>query len=147
MITEPTNEKIGFNILHVEDNESDCLIFKELLKEKNNKINVQNCYNGEEAINFFKNPENQLPDIIILDLNIPRIKGTEVLTWLKANKLTVHIPVLILTTSILESDIMACYQNFANCYLRKPKNLNEYISIIGKIEEFWLSTVVLSNRN
>ncbi|UZR98155.1 response regulator [Chondrinema litorale] len=136
-----------FNVLHIEDNEADCLIFKELLSEKNQNTSITNCFDGEEAINYLQNNANQKPDIIILDLNIPKITGIEVLTWLKHNKQMLHIPVIILTTSILENDIVNCYKNYANCYLRKPKNLNEYISIADRINKFWLETVVLINSN
>ena len=123
MIINAENYERTFNVLHIEDNEADCLIFKELLSEQNKNISITNCYDGEEAINYLKDGTNNKPDIIILDLNIPKITGIEVLTWLKNDKKMLHIPVIILTTSILENDIISCYENYANCYLRKPKNL------------------------
>lgn len=140
-------EQKPINLLHIEDNHSDATIFKELISEKLLDLSINNAYDGDEAISFFKKSSTPLPNIIILDLNLPCRTGGEVLYWIKQNDHLKHIPVVIFTTSTLEDDVTYCYRNYVNTYLRKPKDLNGYIKVIDHICEFWLSLAILPKIN
>lgn len=142
----PVNQKPIY-LLHIEDNHSDAIIFKDLISEKLLDLSINNAYDGDEAISFLKKNAASLPNIIILDLNLPRRTGTEVLYWIKQEDNLKHIPVIIFTTSTLENDVTYCYRNYVNTYLRKPKDLDGYIKVIDHICEFWLSLAVLPKIN
>lgn len=137
----------SIKILLVEDNPADARLVKEAFKHFNikNKIYVTN--DGLEAMRFLKNEEKYLdvpkPDIILLDLNLPRKDGREVLKEIKENEVLKLIPVVILTTSIAEEDILSTYKNNANCYITKPVDLDQFISVVRSIQDFWLSKVEL----
>ncbi|HET7818307.1 MAG TPA: response regulator, partial [Bacteroidia bacterium] len=112
------------DILLVEDNPGDIRLTLEALKDGkiNNKIDV--VTDGEQAINYLKGKGEfegkTLPDLILLDLNLPKLNGREVLAVIKADEALMHIPVIILTTSKAEDDILKSYQHHANCYITKP---------------------------
>ncbi|HAS43939.1 MAG TPA: hypothetical protein DCS93_25910 [Microscillaceae bacterium] len=135
------------HLLHIEDNHSDALILKELISEKFVDLEISNAYDGDEAIKFLQQNLNNAPNAIILDLNLPRKKGTEVLDWIKKETLLRHIPIIVLTTSMLEEDVTFCYRHYANVYLRKPKNLDEYIQVVSQITDFWFSLAVLPDKD
>jgi len=146
MTAAPFEQK-PINLLHIEDNHSDATIFKELISEKLADLHIKNVYDGDAAISFFKKQTLNLPNIIILDLNLPCRTGNEVLYWIKQKDHLKHIPVVIFTTSTLEDDVTYCYRNYVNAYLRKPKKLDEYMKVIDHICEFWLSLAVLPEIN
>ncbi|MGZ7108191.1 MAG: response regulator [Methanobacterium sp.] len=134
-------------ILLVEDNPADARLVKEVFKYfkiKNELIIVED---GLEAMKFLKNEEEysdvSKPDIILLDLNLPRKDGREVLKEIKMDETLKLIPVVILTTSIDEDDIISTYENNANCYITKPVDLDQFISVINSIQDFWLNKVKL----
>ena len=140
-----------FNLLLVEDNEGDIILTIEAFEEAGiaNKINV--ARDGEQAVKLLQNcireNSSELPDIIILDVNLPKMNGHEVLRYIKMHEKLKHIPVLMLTTSSSERDINESYRNFASCFITKPVEINEFVKVVQKIEMFWLSIVQLPRRN
>jgi len=134
-------------ILLVEDNPGDVRLTQEALKEGKVRNNVSVAHNGEEALarlrregQFAKEPR---PDVILLDLNLPRKDGREVLAEIKADPNLKRIPVVVLTTSQAEQDILKTYNLHANCYVAKPVDLDRFIEIVKSIEDFWLTIVKL----
>jgi CheY-like chemotaxis protein len=134
-------------ILLVEDNPADARLVKEAFKYFKIKNKIYVAEDGFEAMHFLKNEEKYAeapkPDIILLDLNLPRKDGREVLKEIKENEDLKLIPVVILTTSLAEEDILNTYKNNANCYITKPVDLDQFISVINSIQDFWLNKVEL----
>lgn len=137
----------AIDILLVEDNPGDVLLTREALKDMKMKNNLYVVRDGVEAMDFLtrRDPfsEAPRPDIILLDLNLPRKDGREVLAEIKADELLRRIPVVILTTSDDERDILASYNLHANCYITKPVDMRRFIEIVKNIENFWFSIVKL----
>jgi CheY-like chemotaxis protein len=135
------------NILIVEDNYPDVLLAKEVLIEAKvkNKLNVVD--DGEKAMEYLLKKEDYVnattPDLILLDLNLPKKDGREVLIEIKDNSELKRIPVVILTTSEAEEDIVNMYEHHANAYITKPVDFNQFIEVIKSLENFWLSIVKL----
>ena len=142
-------ENIGrpIEILLVEDNPGDVRLTKEALKDAKVINNLHVAGDGIEALDFLKRqgkyPGAIRPDLILLDLNLPRKDGREVLGEIKADPGLRQIPVVILTTSKAEEDILRTYDLHANCYITKPVDLEKFIEVISAIEDFWLSIVKL----
>ncbi|GAA4281317.1 response regulator [Gaetbulibacter aestuarii] len=138
------------NILLVEDNEGDILLTTEALEDIKlaNKLSV--ARDGEEAIDFLsKNTpfeDVEEPDLILLDINLPKINGLEVLKFIKTSDSLKHIPVIVLTTSSSFDDVSGSYRGHANCYIVKPVDISDFIQAISKIEDFWIKIVRLPNR-
>lgn len=138
---------IPVEILLVEDNPGDVRLITELFKEAEvaNRINV--ARNGEEAMKMLhkkgKFTDMHLPDLILLDLNLPKKNGKEVLNEMKDDSRLMCIPVIVLTTSEAEEDIMETYQSCANSFITKPANLDQFMEVIKSIQEFWLRIVKL----
>lgn len=134
-------------ILLVEDNPGDADLAREALEGGKINNNLFVVTDGEAAMNFLykEAPYDDMPrpDLILLDLNLPRKDGREVLADIKADEDLKRIPVVILTTSKSEEDILKSYNLHANCYITKPIVLNQFIKVVRCIEEFWLSIVVL----
>lgn len=134
-------------ILLVEDNPGDADLAREALDNSkfNNKLQVVD--DGEKAMAFLRREEPYRdaprPDLILLDLNLPRKDGRQVLAEIKADPELMRIPVVILTTSRAEEDVLKTYQLHANCYITKPIDLNQFLHVVRSIEDFWLSIVVL----
>lgn len=135
------------NILLIEDNEGDILLTREALESGKLTSNIEVLKNGELAIKYLTDlitqPVKNFPHIILLDINLPKNNGQEVLRFIKGNDALKQIPVIMLTTSSSEKDIMTSYLNQANCFIMKPVDINSFIEIIMKIEEFWGSIVCL----
>lgn len=138
-------------ILLVEDNEGDVGLVEEVFEEGriNNKINV--AEDGEEAMQFL-NREGKFtnaprPDLILLDLNLPKKDGREVLKEIKEDDNLKLIPVVVLTTSKAEEDILKSYNLHANSYITKPVDFEQFIKVIKSIEDFWLEVVKLPYEN
>jgi CheY-like chemotaxis protein len=133
--------------LLVEDNEADIRLTREVFADGRvlNKLNV--VRDGEEAMAFLKRrppfQDAPRPDLVLLDLNLPRKDGREVLAEMKADEELRLIPVVILTTSRADTDVMRTYELHANCYIVKPVDLSQFISVVRSIEDFWLTLVRL----
>jgi len=133
-------------ILLVDDSEADVRLTMEALKEAkvHNRIHV--AYDGETAMAFLRNPAQRRPDLILLDLNLPGMDGREVLAEVKTDPDLAVIPVVILTTSRADEDILRTYRLHANCYITKPVDLQQFIRVIQSIEDFWFTVVRLVPR-
>ena len=138
-------------ILLVEDNPGDVRLTIEALKEGKvaNIINV--AVDGMDAMAFLKRVGNYAnaprPDLILLDLNLPKKNGREVLAEIKMDPYLKHIPIVILTTSQAEKDIIATYKLHANCYITKPVDFDQFINVVKSIEEFWFTVVRLPPKD
>ena len=134
-------------ILLVEDNAGDVLLTREALKGSKIANNLHVVRDGEEAMEFLyrrgKYANSLPPDLILLDLNLPRKDGREVLDEIKTDDNLKKIPVVILTTSKSEEDILKSYNLHANCYITKPLDLDKFVSVVHAIEDFWLAVVRL----
>ncbi len=135
------------DILLVEDNPADIRLTQEAFKETRIPNNLHIVRDGAEALAFLQQ-QNQYagaprPDLILLDLNLPKKDGREVLTIVKQMPELKRIPIVILTTSKTEEDINQTYEHHANCYITKPADLDEFLNVIKTIETFWLSVVQL----
>lgn len=133
------------HILLVDDNEGDILLTREALDDARiiNKISI--AYDGVEALYFLRKQIGTpgMPDLILLDINLPKMDGTELLGIIKADPELKRIPVIMLTTSSAEKDILASYDNYANCYITKPVDLDRFMDVVRTIEDFWISIVRL----
>jgi CheY-like chemotaxis protein len=134
-------------ILLVEDNEGDILLTKEAFSEANLSNEISVVKDGQQAIRYLNKEagfENEkTPDIILLDLNIPKINGLDVLKIIKSDPFLKTIPVIILSTSNSEKDILQSYERHANCYLTKPVNFSNFTSLIQMVTDFWITAVQL----
>ncbi len=134
-------------ILLVEDNPGDIRLTQEALKEGKirNKMSIAN--DGVAAMDFLRKScqdgNFESPDLILLDLNLPRMSGQEMLAEIKADDKLKHIPVIILTTSESEKDILESYNLYANCYITKPIDLDQFIKVVHAVKDFWLTIVKL----
>lgn len=138
-------------ILLVEDNQADVRLIQETLKEGKLNTHLSVVSDGVEALAYLRREsthENMAhPDLILLDLNLPRKDGREVLKEIKNDPDLMTIPVVILTISEAEKDILASYSLHANCYVIKPLDLNQFLKVVRSIEDFWLTSVKLPPKN
>ncbi len=141
----------SISILLIEDNPGDIRLTREVFKEGKIKNELNVVRDGEEALSFLKKTgvyaHAVRPDLILLDLNLPKKEGREVLTVIKEDPDLKLIPVIVLTSSSAEQDVLNMYTHHANCYITKPVDFHQFINIIKSIEEFWLNIVVLPNSN
>lgn len=137
-------------IFLVEDNRADVRLIQEVLKNSSVPHEVVTVRNGMDAMAYLRREGEYAdavrPDLILLDLNLPRKDGREVLAEIKADPNLKRIPVVVLTTSKNEEDIAQSYELHVNCYITKSRNLNELFKIVKGIEEFWLATVTLPSE-
>ena len=135
------------HILLVEDNEGDVVLTLEALKEAKLKNKISVVRDGEQALAFLYKEgiyaHEDIPQLVLLDINLPKIDGKEVLGRIKSDPDLKKIPVVILTTSSSEKDILEAYNNYANCYITKPVDLDKFIDVIHTVEDFWISIVQL----
>jgi chemotaxis family two-component system response regulator Rcp1 len=139
-------------VLLVEDSPADVRLTKEALKEEKLHITLQVVNDGVEAMEYLrqegKYAQAVRPDLILLDLNLPKKDGREVLKEIKGDEGLRSIPVVVLTTSKSEVDIIKAYDLHANCYITKPLDLNQFSMVVKSIENFWLTIVKLpSNKS
>jgi two-component system, chemotaxis family, response regulator Rcp1 len=134
-------------ILLVEDNPGDVRLTKEALKEGKVYSNLHTVKDGVEAMDFLRRQgrykDVPRPDIILLDLNLPKKDGREVLQEIKTDEALKRIPVVVLTTSKAEEDVLRTYNLHANCYVTKPVDLEKFIVVVKSIDRFWLTVVTL----
>lgn len=137
------------NVLLVEDNPGDTELTRQSLAASKLSINLVALDDGEKALKYLrKEPPYQKagrPDLVLLDLNLPRLSGGEVLHAIKADKLLRSLPVVVLTSSEEETEVSKCYAEGANCYIVKPVDFKSFMAIVGLIEEFWFSVVKLGS--
>ncbi len=137
-------------ILLVEDSPADVRLTQEALKEAKVLNHLQVVWDGEDAVAYLRRQGKYsnavVPDVMLLDLNLPKMSGREVLEEVKNDPELRRIPIVILTTSQAEKDILESYDLHANCYITKPVDLDQFMDVIQHIEEFWLSIVKLPPR-
>jgi chemotaxis family two-component system response regulator Rcp1 len=137
-------------ILMVEDNPGDVRLTVEALKEGKVRNNFHTVADGVEALAFLRQEgrysEAARPDLVLLDLNLPKKNGREVLAEIKEDPELRRIPVVILTVSQAEQDIVKSYNLHANCYITKPVDLDQFLEVVKSIENFWLTVVMLPPR-
>lgn len=135
------------HVLLVEDNEGDIFLTTEALEESKFIEKLSIARDGQEALDFvYKNQgfeENLTPDLILLDVNLPKKSGHEVLEELKKHQVYKKIPVIMLTTSSSKKDIDLSYENHANCYITKPVEVGDFLKAVATIEQFWLNIASL----
>ncbi len=135
------------DILLVEDNPGDVRLAQEALKESKIRNKLFIVEDGVEAMQFLRQEGKYAaaprPDLILLDLNLPRKSGREVLAEIKNAENLKRIPVVVLTVSRAEEDVIKCYNHHANCYITKPLDFNQFMEVTKSIEEFWLTIVRL----
>jgi CheY-like chemotaxis protein len=134
-------------ILLIEDNPGDVNLTRIALADRKINVNLSVVSDGVEAMNFLHRQgeyhQAVHPDLILLDWNLPRKDGREVLVEIKANQRLRRIPVVVLTTSQSEEDILKAYDLRANCYITKPLDFNQFVQIVQSIEDFWFTIVQL----
>jgi CheY-like chemotaxis protein len=147
MLSQNIAQKMAIDILLVEDNPGDVRLTREVLKDARILNNLFLCNDGEQALDFLRlrgaNDGAVRPDLVLLDLNLPRKGGSEVLSEIKSDPYLRCIPVVVLTTSGAEHDILSSYDLHANCYITKPVDLGQFKSVIGALQNFWLGLVKL----
>jgi two-component system response regulator len=143
----PQNDCPAIDLLLVEDSPSDVFLTKEALKAVKRSVNLSVVTDGVEAMAFLrrqgKYTEAPQPHLILLDLNMPRKDGREVLAEIKADNCLKSIPVIVLTSSSADQDLRTAYELHANCYLVKPATFAEFKEIFERLEAFWFNTVTL----
>ena len=137
-------------ILMVDDNPADIDLTSEVLAQSNQHFHVNSVTDGAEAISFLrrqgKYASAPAPDLVVLDLNLPRRDGRQVLSDMKTDPALAKIPVVIFTTSQASSDVSRSYELGANCYLKKPGNLAEFVAVVQSMAQFWLGFAILPKR-
>jgi two-component system, chemotaxis family, response regulator Rcp1 len=137
----------AIEVLLVEDSPGDVRLTREAFKDAKVHINLSVASDGAEAIAFLKREGKYAdvprPDLILLDLNLPKKDGREVLAEIKESPTLLSIPVVVLTTSASEADILRSYRLHANCYITKPVGLEGFLDVVKSIDSFWLSVVKL----
>jgi two-component system, chemotaxis family, response regulator Rcp1 len=138
------------DILLVEDNPGDVRLTIEALRESKVRNHLHVATDGVEAMAFLRRDGHYAnavrPDLVLLDLNLPRKDGREVLADMKADPELKTIPVVVLTTSRAEQDVFRSYELQANCYISKPVDLEQFITVVRSIEDFWLTIVTLPGQ-
>jgi CheY-like chemotaxis protein len=140
----------AIEILLIEDNEGDIVLTLEALQDARIKNKVNVIKDGDAAIKYLekvKDGNGVVPDLILLDINLPKIDGKEVLAHIKSDSHLKKIPVVMLTTSSSETDISDAYSNHANCYITKPVDFNKFFDIIKAIEDFWIMIAKLPSKD
>lgn len=137
-------------VLLVDDNPADIDLTSDVLAKSKRHFHVNAVNDGTEAISFLRHQgkyaEAPMPDLVVLDLNLPRKDGREVLAEVKADPGLARIPVVIFTTSQATSDISRSYELGANCYLRKPGNLPDFVAVVQSMADFWLGFASLPRK-
>lgn len=145
-----TDRTVPIEILLAEDNPGDVRLAREAFKRGRVPTNINVANNGEDVISYLRRTGKYelavRPDLIVLDLNMPRKDGRAVLAEIKHDPKFDCIPVVVLTSSDADEDIVACYKLHASCFISKPFEVKEYNDVIRSIEDFWLTTVKLPRR-
>lgn len=141
----------AIDILLAEDNIGDIRLTEEAIKESKLKINLHVVMNGEEAMKYLRKEgkyENEpRPDLIVLDLNMPKKDGRQTLAEIKSDQKFKKIPVVILTISKAEKDVLESYEHHANCYITKPLDMDKFVDVVKTLDNFWFSIVTLPSTS
>lgn len=144
------NRNHPIDILLVEDNPGDVRLTQEAFKEAKLRNALHVCTDGEQALAYLRGEGEHAgakrPDLILLDLNLPKVDGREVLQAIKADPSLRRIPVVVLTTSSADEDVLRVYELAGNCYITKPVDFENFINVIRSIEDFWLTVVRLPGQ-
>jgi CheY-like chemotaxis protein len=136
------NTRPGNEVLLVEDSETDIRLTREALRDIDARVNLHVVRDGVEAVEFLNQrgayESVPRPALVLLDLNLPRLDGHEVLRRIKGSETLMDIPVCVLSTSCIERDVLACYQAHANCYLAKPVDFKKFSEMMTALTRFWL---------
>ncbi|WP_333771477.1 response regulator [Streptomyces sp. IBSBF 2435] len=143
---ETTAPERSYTVLLVEDDDADALLIEEALLERGTARAVQRATDGISALAHLRDPANPRPDLLVLDLNMPRMNGRELLAVLKTDPVLATVPVVVLTTSSAPDDITSAYREHANAYVTKPVNLDDFNRAVQGIDDFFLDTVVHPDR-
>jgi CheY-like chemotaxis protein len=143
---EATAPARSYTVLLVEDDDADALLIEEALLERGMARAVHRATDGISALAHLRDPANPRPDLLVLDLNMPRMNGRELLAVLKSDPLLVTVPVVVLTTSSAPDDITSTYREHANAYVTKPVNLDDFNRAVQGIDDFFLDTVTHSDH-
>lgn len=150
-ITTLNNKKRPIELMLVEDNEADTLLLKRAFNDVQTPVNITVATDGQQAIDMLNRKgefkETPHPDLILLDINLPRLNGKDVVKKIKENEKLRCIPVIILTSSGAEMDIIKSYQNYANSYIVKPSDAQELGNVVKNLELFWFQTIVTIDRD
>ncbi len=140
------NER-ALEILMIEDNPDDVELAIEALQEAKMLIHIEAVHDGLEALKYLRKEDpyqnKTTPDLILLDLNMPRMDGRQVLAEIKQDHILRRIPVVVLTTSSAEDDIIKAYEHHVNCYITKPVDFEQFLKVVQAIENFWFTVVQL----
>ncbi len=136
----------SIEILLVEDSAGDAELVREGLRHGTLANNLTVVVDGVEAMEHLRNPDNPVPDLLLLDINLPRKNGHEVLKEMRSDISLRLVPVIVLTTSEHEIDVLQAYEEQANAYIQKPLGASDFIKVVQEIEGFWLSIVRLPPR-
>ncbi len=146
-MTATENKPRSIEILLVEDNPGDARLTIEAMREAKLSNHLHVVEDGVEAMQFLRREGRfgaaPRPDLILLDLNLPKKDGREVLAEIKSDPALKRIPVVVLTTSRAEQDVLAAYDLHANCYVTKPVDLDQFMKIVQQIDAFWIKLVIL----
>jgi CheY-like chemotaxis protein len=145
-----TQQQVGIEVLLVEDDPGDVLMTREAFAEHKVTNRLSVVSDGVSAMEFLRkegeNRDAPTPDLILLDLNLPRMDGREVLAAVKQDDVLRHIPVVVLTTSEAEEDVLRSYSLHANAYVTKPVDFERFIEVVRQIDDFFVSVVRLPRR-
>lgn len=133
----------SIDVLLVEDNAGDIRLIKEALNDAKIHVHITVAHDGVEALALLRREENPVPDLILLDLNLPRMSGHDVLAAIKQDERLRRVPVVIVTSSKADKDIAASYDLHANCFVTKPVDLDQFFNVVQAIREFWFVVVKL----
>jgi CheY-like chemotaxis protein len=137
----------SYGILLVEDDAADAMLIQDALQQRPTEHVVTQVEDGVAALQHLNDPERAHPDLIVMDLNMPRMNGRELLAVLKADQTLKSIPVVVLTTSAAPDDVSAAYEGYANAYITKPVNLDDFVSAVQSIDTFFLDTAARVPRD
>ncbi len=137
------NYRGPFNILLVEDNPADIELTREALGQCRAKINLHVVSNGMEAYQYLQDVAPALPDLVLMDLNLPVWDGKSLLKKIKSDSQLRSVPIVVMSTSSNHNDVMESYHLQANCYIVKPLDVDQFFEKIRYIENFWFNTVLL----
>lgn len=141
-----SGEEQPIEVLLVEDSAADVRLTLEAFKEARIRNRIHVAEDGESALAFLRDPSQRTPDLVLLDLNLPGIDGREVLSEIRADERLAALPVVVMTTSKAEEDVLRAYRLHCNCYIIKPLDLDQFLHVVSSLQDFWLTVVKLPPR-